>query len=102
MEKIDKYLGLCKKAGYLIIGADRLGEYHKKLYLLVVYGEITNTILKVIKNKTAENANIKCITTNKAFSHAIGIDNCKIIGIKNKGITEQILKIENEYSFFSY
>ena len=97
MAKINNYLGLCKKANYLIIGADNLKKYSKKLYLLVVCGEITNTIKKTVQDVISEYNNLDCIITNEDFSGAIGIKNCKIVGIKNKGMSEEILKNNSEY-----
>ena len=52
VNKINNYLGICKKAGYLIIGSDNLQDYHQKLYLIIVNGEKTTTITKLIKRKS--------------------------------------------------
>lgn len=97
MSKINNYLGICKKAGYLIVGSDNLQDYHQKLYLIIVRGEISTTIKKLIKRKMLEYENIPCIIAKEEFSHVIGLQNCKVVGIKNKGITEEILKLQNEY-----
>lgn len=97
VNKINNYLGICKKAGYLIIGSDNLQDYHQKLYLIIVNGEKTSTITKLIKRKMEEYENVMCIIAKEPFSQAIGLQNCKIVGVKNKGITEEILKLQNEY-----
>ena len=98
MTKINNYLGICRKAGFLIIGSDNLQNYHQKLYLIVVSGEISITIKKLIRRKKEEYPNLICIVANSSFADDIGLQNCKIVGVKNKGITEEILKLQNEYS----
>lgn len=99
MSSINNYLGLCRKANYLVIGADNLKDYHKKLYLLVVCGELTKNINKIIQEKVLE-YDIPCIYMYEPFGNFIGVENCKIIGIKNKGMSEQILKFEKEFKFY--
>lgn len=101
MGKINNYLGICKKANYLIIGSDNLKNYTKKLYLLVVCGEITNTIKKTVNDLLEGYADLKCIILNEEFGNAIGIEHCKIVGVKNKGLCEEILKNDSEFKFWN-
>lgn len=101
MGKINNYLGICRKAGYLIIGSDNLQDYHQKLYLIIINGAVSTTIKKLVKRKIEEYPNLQCITVTETFADTIGLSNCKIVGIKNKGITEEILKLKNEYSFWN-
>jgi len=96
---INKYLSICRKANYLIIGADNLKNYHKKLYLIVIYGETTKNISKVVLDKLQEYS-IPCIAAKEPFSEAIGAVNCKIVGVKNKGLADEILQQVNEYTHF--
>ena len=101
MGKINNYLGICKKANYLIIGSDNLKKYTKKLYLLVVCGEITNTIKKTVNDLLEGYADLKCIILNEEFGNAIGIEHCKMVGVKNKGLCEEILKNDSEFKFWN-
>ena len=84
-------------AGYLISSWEKLQDDQQKLYLIIVNGEKTSTITKLIKRKMEEYENVMCIIAKEPFSQAIGLQNCKIVGVKNKGITEEILKLQNEY-----
>lgn len=87
--KIKDYLGICNKAGYLIIGADNLKKYSKKLYLLLV-DELVSKNLQKVMNKF-ENTEVQtCLVSN--LSELVEIENCKMVGIKNHGLAQEILK----------
>ena len=86
-EKIKGYLGIARKAGYLIIGVDNLKNYNKKLYLILADYELSNTINKTlalfsnIHHEIVEN-----------LGELVSIEKCKIVGIKNHNLAEQILE----------
>ena len=88
-EKVKNYLGLCRKAGYLIIGGDNLKKYDKKMFLLLVDSEVSKTLQKII-NKFEENE-VECIVLENLAS-LVDIENCKIVGVKNKGLAVEIIK----------
>lgn len=93
MEEIKKYLGLAHNAGYLIIGGDKLDNYDKKMYLILVdisAGKTSKKIANRFKEKGVEVFEISNL------SNYISIENCKILGIKNKGICEEIKKYLNK------
>lgn len=87
-EKIKSYLGISHKAGYLIIGADNLKNYNKKLYLILVDKNISNTLQKVI-NKFEGQIQVEIIEN---LNELVEIENCKIVGIKNYGLANEIIK----------
>ena len=89
MEKIKNYLGLAQNAGYLIIGSDKLDGYDKKLYLILIDKNAGNSSLKVAKRQQARGVEVHFVDELELL---INIKNCKIVGIKNKGISEQIKK----------
>jgi len=88
-EKIKNYLGLSRKAGYLIIGADNLKKYDKKMYLLLVDSNLSNTLQKMI-NKFKEN-DVEVVLIDNLWE-LVSIENCKIVGIKNNGLAQEIIK----------
>ena len=92
-EKIKGYLNIAHKAGYLIIGGEKIKDYKKKLYL-VIYDEksLKNTI-KIVE-KVQNNGILTLKVEN--LSNLVGIDNCKIVGIKNKNISDLIVEITNK------
>ena len=86
-EKVKSYLGICNKAGYLIIGADKLKTYDKKLYLILTEQESSKTIQKVVSKFQG----IETIMVEN-LSDLVSIENCKLVGIKNFGLSEEIRK----------
>ena len=86
-EKVKNYLNICRKAGYLIVGSDRLKSYNKKLYLILFDKNKSATIEKILdKFKDIEVQEIENL------GEIVSIDNCKIVGIKNLGLSEEIKK----------
>lgn len=88
-EKIKNYLGICRKAGYLIIGADNLKKYDKKMYLILVDCEVSKTMQKIIDK--FEEKNIECLMVEN-LNQLVELENCKIVGVKNNGLALEIIK----------
>ena len=88
-DKAKGYLGIARKAGYLIIGADNLKKYTQKMYILLVDMMSSNNLNKIV-NKFQEKG-VQVILVEK-LSELIEIDNCKIVGVKNNGLALEIIK----------
>ena len=87
-EALSSYIGIALKAGYVIIGSDNLENYSKKLYLVLLDKSAQKNSRKVFEKLTAlgiEGREVEGLgeLNNKTY---------KIIGIKNKGISEEIKK----------
>ena len=90
INKLKGYLNISNKAGYMIVGGEKLDSYNKKLYL-------------VIYDKTAQKSTIKVVEKIKTrgipvvevenLEELISIKNCKIIGLKNKNLSDIIVDI---------
>ncbi len=92
IQKIKGLINISNKAGYLIIGADNLKGYKKKLYLILRSSDSGKNLIKV-SQEVQKNTN--CIIEDvdcEIFKKIVVIDNCKIVGIKNKGISEEVIK----------
>lgn len=89
MEKIKRYLGLANNAGYLIIGSDNLKSYDKKLYLVLLDKNAGKSSIKIADKHKLNNIRVIEVDNLEIISN---IPKCKIIGIKNKGLSEQIIK----------
>ena len=83
IDKIKGYINISHKAGYLIIGGDKLKDYNKKLYLLIYDKNALKNTMKIVE-KFNEIENLEELTS---------IKNCKIVGIKNKNLSELILSL---------
>lgn len=90
--KIKGLINIANKAGYLIIGADALKGYNKKLYLMIYSSDIGKNTEKIV-NKTQLHTNcVSCKIDTESFKEMVSVPNCKVLGIKNKGISKEIIK----------
>lgn len=90
-ERVKGYVSIANKAGYLIVGADNLKGYHKKLFLVLADETGGKNLLKVAQY-LKQNLNIELFVLKNLESYT-GIEGCKIVGIKNKGISDEIIKL---------
>ena len=87
--KAKNYVNIANKAGYLIIGSDKLDGYKQKLYLVLIDKNAGKSSLK-IANRFAENG-IKLVQVDN-LGELSGIATCKILGIKNKNLSDIIVE----------
>lgn len=89
INRLKGIVGIANKAGYVVFGADNLKQYTKKLYLVVKSDDIGKN-----SNKIVENLGVECVEIEKQIMQQItNSNNCKIFAVRNKGLSEQILKI---------
>lgn len=92
--KVKGYVGIATRGNYTIIGADLLKSYNHKLFLVLYREDGCKTIDKVLEK--FKQRQIPCIKlTVEDFISISGLNNCKIIAIKNKGLADQIIKYLN-------
>jgi len=92
-DKLKGFLNICRKANYLIIGGEALSNYNKKLYLVLYDSSSKKNTLKIVEKFS--NKGIKTMELDNLDTILL-INNCKIVGIKNKNLSEEILKICGE------
>lgn len=92
IRKVKGLINISNKAGYLIIGSDALKNYHKKLYLIIRSSNSGKNLVKISENLVKQTNCEEIILTDEEMSAIISIDNCKIIGLKNLGLSKEILK----------
>lgn len=98
LDRIKGYVGIANRANYIIFGADNLKGYSHKLYLVIYREDYGKTIYKTIEN--FKRRELPCIVLNNDdFNYITGISTCKLFAIKNKGISEQIIKILRSENF---
>lgn len=90
IDKIKGYLNISHKAGYLIAGGEKLKDYNKKLYL-VIYDKLAQKNTMKIVDKLKEKSIYVVEVGN--LEELVSIKNCKIIGLKNKNLSEIILNL---------
>ncbi len=83
--KFQDYLNIAKKAGYVIIGGEKLYTYNKKIYLIIYDSTAGTSTLKLVEKFKEKGISILSIEDLESY---MKIKNCKIIAIKNKDISE--------------
>ncbi len=91
MSKLTGWISIARKAGYCIIGQDKLLDYDKKLYLILL-DESAGKALERQMNFLSKEKDIPLLMVD-GLSHMLAIENCKVLGIKNKAISENLIKI---------
>lgn len=95
LNKIKGYVGIANRAKYVIYGVDNLKGYTHKLYLVLYRQDLSKTVSKTI-SELQQKALPCCALDVEEFNYITNTTNCKIFAIKNKGISEQILKAIKE------
>ena len=91
MDKLGGLISIARKAGFCIIGQDKLKNYDKKLYIILISKTAGNSLEREM-TFLAKEKNIPLLWMEE-LDNLTGINNCKVIGIKNKELSEQIAKI---------
>jgi hypothetical protein len=94
-QKAKGYVLIARKAGYAILGADNLKGYSKKIYLVLADLQSGKNLLK-IANSFEDKATV---IYTQDVEQLVGVKNCKIVGIKNKGISERIIELLRSEEF---
>lgn len=89
-DKLTGYLNICNKAGYLIIGGESLENYNKKLYLVIYDLNSQKNTIKIVEMLKNKHISVEGIEN---LEEIVKIKNCKILGIKNKNLSEIILSL---------
>lgn len=88
--KLAGYLNIAHKGNYLIIGGEKLSNYDKKIFLVLYDNNIKKNTKKILDMLILKNILSFQVDNLEQLIH---IKNCKIIGIKNKGLSDIIKKI---------
>lgn len=92
-EKLKGFLNICRKANYLIIGGEKLENYNKKLFLIIYDKSAKTSTLKIASKFLKIPVPVIAIEN---LDELLSINNCKIVGIKNKKLSEIIKSICEE------
>jgi len=90
LNNLSGLIGIARKAGFVIVGGENLSTYTKKLYLLLLDKSAGNS-LKREMNFVSQKRNVKIVEIDNLAKYT-AVKNCKVIGIKNKAFSENILK----------
>ena len=98
-DRLLSFLGLCKRAGYLISGADTVVRTvkDKKALLVLTANDFSDNSLKNIEKAAVQyGVPIRTLKHNKdALSFALG-KHCGVICVTDKGFADKILTLMSE------
>lgn len=87
--KLKGYINIAHKAGYLIFNGEQLENYQKKLYLVLYDAKAGRTTLKIVEKLKEK---YRTIAIDNLGEH-LSIDSCKIVGVKNKNLSDIMIKL---------
>ncbi len=98
--KIDSIIGFAVKAGKVIYGSDSL-SVNRRYYLICMCDTTAdNTRKKVID--IAQKRNVPLIISKSELCNAVGRNNCKVIALTDKQMSESILsRLDEKYRLIS-
>lgn len=85
--KAKGYLNISHKGGYLVIGSDKLDGYDKKLFLILIDEKAGKNSKKI----GASFKDVKLLEVDN-LEELVSIRACKIVGVKNKQLSEKIIE----------
>lgn len=87
--KVKNYINIANKAGYLIIGSDKIDNYTQKMYLILLDKTAGKSSQKIANRFYEKGIEIKFIEN---LPELCDIKTCKIVGIKNRNLSIHILE----------
>lgn len=90
LNNISGLISIARKAGFCIIGQDRLLSYDKKLYLVLLDNSAGKALERQM-NFLTKDLNIPLLRVDN-LAEMLALKNCKVLGIKNKAISENLIK----------
>ena len=92
ISKVKGLVNIANKGGYLIIGADNLKNYNKKLYLILRSDDSGKNIIKICEKQKERTSCAVEVIEKQIMPNLVSMENCKVVGIKNLGLAKEILK----------
>ena len=94
--KIKGYIGLARKSQSAIIGGDKIEEYPKKIYLILMSDDAGKNLIKNMERIKNKQEVPIIIFTKEEMMTITEISGCKAVALINKGLAEQIIKLSNK------
>ena len=91
MRDIKGIIGICRKAGYVIIGGENIKNNSQKMYLILVDENSSKSLLREMQF-VANLRNIPIVSI-KNLEEIVDIKNCKAVAFKNKALSEKIFDL---------
>jgi len=94
--KINSYIGFAQKSASVIYGIDSLSRHKGKIYLIIFSRSLSENSLKNARSLIKKCSSPAVIADENALENALNKENCKFIAIKDKNLSEAIIKVASE------
>lgn len=91
-----KYVGLAIRAGAVQFGIDNISSSREPVYLIVMSEATASQNLKKKVDNFIANKNSKLVKLDVDLDEYLHTTNCKVIGITNKNLADQIYSFLKE------
>ena len=92
---IKTYLGFCIKSRAIVIGQDRLKVCKEQVHLIVSCSTASQNLKDLIV-RLADKFKCKAIMMDYPLEEYTHIEGCKVMGITNKSLADQIIKVADK------
>ena len=99
MNKFFQFLGIAKKAGKIVSGYNKCEDaiVHRKIYLLIISEEVSENTKNKFNNYCLKyKIPILSGSTKEDMGNYTGSSEINLIGISDKKIADQLIKLWNE------
>lgn len=102
--KIKAYIGFAAKSGSVIFGIDALEHGKGKIYLIIFSSSLSERSQRNARALIKKFSSAAIKAEGGALESAVGKENCKLIAITDKNLSEAIIKVasENDKEFKMY
>ncbi len=90
MNRLQGLLSIARKAGFCVIGQDNLKGYDKKLYVILLDKTAGKSLQREMKFLSSTRG-IPILEVSE-LNKITAIENCKVLGVKNKNLSDSIIK----------
>ena len=91
MKDVKGVVNICRKAGYAIIGGEKIKENTHKMFLILLDKSAGKSLTREMQFVSKERE-IPLFLIEK-LDVMVGIENCKAIAYKNKALSDEIIEI---------
>ena len=94
-KKIFSYINFAIKAGNIVYGIDNIKATKKPVYCVVLCKSATKNLIDTAKNYCIKQNVPYIATTDSTIDDYMHTKNCKVVGITNKDISQQIIYLNS-------
>ena len=95
VNSILSYINFARKAGDVLYGIDNIKSSKKYIYCILIDDSATENLQTTVQN-FCERFKIPCIKLSAKLDDVLKTKNCKVLGILNQNLAQQIILSDKE------